>query len=151
MLSLTPERRYIPTGRKSCSRALPLSCRSIRSARTANWPVSKLPEMVVRHTSSLPGALKQNFCQSPYLICRMGVRCPRGAMSDGSLSLADGAACWPQANLDGSASSEAAHSEATTRRYPRIWLLLMMVSVARLSMFVEKLGHQPRPLWNDVR
>ena len=29
--------------------------------------------MVVRHTMFVPGVLKQNFCQSPYLICRLAL------------------------------------------------------------------------------
>jgi hypothetical protein len=74
--------------------------RSIRSARTADWPVSHVPLIEVRHTVLLPGVSKQNFCQSPYLTSRTILRSPSGAMVGLSPAVAPGcAACCARTGL----------------------------------------------------
>src|ERR1700751_5616938 len=110
-VSLMPACRYIPTGRKSCNRALLSPSRSIRSARTAVWPVSQVPVMLVRHTMLVPGVLKQNFCQSPYLIWRTRLRWPREAISGSRAP--GGEACWATARPDNDRIAITAVEEAT--------------------------------------
>src|ERR1700753_3774164 len=67
--------------------------------RTADCPVSQVPLIDVRHTSLAPGVLKQNFCQSPYLMARAS-RWPRSANSacGFSLAVALGGLCCPWAD-----------------------------------------------------
>jgi hypothetical protein len=48
--------------------------------RIADWPVSNVPLIDVRHTMFMPGTLKQNLRQSEYLMSR-AARWPRKANS----------------------------------------------------------------------
>src|SRR5689334_10576265 len=72
----------------------------MRSARTADCPVSKVPLMLLRHTMPLPGVLKHTFFQSPYLIWRTRLRCPREAISGSCDFSPVGADCWASAGTE---------------------------------------------------
>src|SRR5260221_7128466 len=101
--------------------------------------------MVVRQTLFVPGTLKQNFCQSPYLIWRTRLRSPRGATSGSrafSVPPPGGAACCASARRGSSRIDNAATAEAEQNRFLQLCIIGPL-----LPMLVKELTDQRRPLW----